>query len=306
MSMACRSTRSTLAVQTPPVARRRPLPARGQRHGTWPVTPPISVRFSEPMDPGARPRAFTVSGRRQAMAGNGPLGRARHGPHLQAHRDAAVRHEGRDATSRRRARSAPASRSRRPPRARSGRSPSAARRPPRRHGGSRSGSTGGGRRSVAGAGERSRPTTSGLMNCTRTGGWVTSTGTCSSPGGRNVAPLRLDQRDQLEGQPAVRQAARGRQRLQPLHRWQPGRPPAPRRLHELSLGREPRLPVGQRRGAVLGSHLFFQSEKSYNGGHYVNLMNAEVQPRRDRRLGLRRAGPPRDRLLPPLTGPSAG
>ena len=26
--------------------------------------------------------------------------------------------------------------------------------------------------------------------------------------------------------------------------------------------------------AVLGSHLFFQSEKSYNGGHYVNLMNA--------------------------------
>ena len=25
--------------------------------------------------------------------------------------------------------------------------------------------------------------------------------------------------------------------------------------------------------AVLGSHRFFQSEKSYNGGHYVNLMN---------------------------------
>src|SRR5262249_13478395 len=31
-----------------------------------------------------------------------------------------------------------------------------------------------------------------LMNCTRTGGWVTSSGSCSSPGGRNVAPLRLD------------------------------------------------------------------------------------------------------------------
>ena len=26
--------------------------------------------------------------------------------------------------------------------------------------------------------------------------------------------------------------------------------------------------------AVLGSHLYFQSEKPYNGGHYVNLMNA--------------------------------
>ena len=31
----------------------------------------------------------------------------------------------------------------------------------------------------------------GLMNCTRTGGWVTSTGACSSPGGRNVAALKL-------------------------------------------------------------------------------------------------------------------
>ena len=30
-----------------------------------------------------------------------------------------------------------------------------------------------------------------LMNCTRTGGWVTSSGACSSPGGRNVAPLTL-------------------------------------------------------------------------------------------------------------------
>ena len=31
-----------------------------------------------------------------------------------------------------------------------------------------------------------------LMNCTRTGGWVTSSGACSSPGGRSVAPLILD------------------------------------------------------------------------------------------------------------------
>ena len=31
-----------------------------------------------------------------------------------------------------------------------------------------------------------------LMNCTRTGGWVTSGGDCSSPGGRSVAPLKLD------------------------------------------------------------------------------------------------------------------
>ena len=33
--------------------------------------------------------------------------------------------------------------------------------------------------------------------------------------------------------------------------------------------------------AVLGSHLFFQSEKSYSGGHYVNLMSAQYD-----RVGL--------------------
>ena len=49
-----------------------------------------------------------------------------------------------------------------------------------------------------------------------------------------------------------------------------------------------------------------RSEKSYNGGHYVNMMNAEVRPGRDRRVGLVRPGPPGHRLLPPLTGPSAG
>ena len=34
-----------------------------------------------------------------------------------------------------------------------------------------------------------------LMNCTRTGGWVTSGGACSSPGGRNVRPLVLSDND---------------------------------------------------------------------------------------------------------------
>ena len=31
---------------------------------------------------------------------------------------------------------------------------------------------------------------------------------------------------------------------------------------------------GNARSVVLSSHLFFQNEKSTNGGHYVNLMNA--------------------------------
>jgi len=114
----------------------------------------------------------------------------------------------------------------------------------------------------------------GLMNCTRTGGWVTSTGRCSSPGGRNVAPLKLDAGISSKvSRPYARLLAingdcshfiggnpgdRLRRAGYTSYRWAEN--------------------IGCRSGdpykAVLASHLFFQSEKSYNGGHYVNLMNA--------------------------------
>jgi uncharacterized protein YkwD len=114
----------------------------------------------------------------------------------------------------------------------------------------------------------------GLMNCTRTGGWVTSTGSCSSPGGRNVAPLALSAGISskvsrpyakylavhnacdhfLDGSPGDRLRRAG----YTSYKWAEN--------------------IGCRSGdpyaAVLGSHLYFQAEKSYNGGHYVNLMNA--------------------------------
>jgi uncharacterized protein YkwD len=113
-----------------------------------------------------------------------------------------------------------------------------------------------------------------LMNCTRTGGWVTSGGDCSSPGGRNVAPLALDagitasvarpyakllaERNLcshfIGGNPGNRLRAAG----YASYRWAE------------NLG----CRSGDPYAAVLGSHLFFQSEQSYNGGHYVNLMNA--------------------------------
>ena len=47
-----------------------------------------------------------------------------------------------------------------------------------------------------------------LMNCTRTGGWVTSGGKCSSPGGRAVAPLEPELGDQRPRLAPVREAAR--------------------------------------------------------------------------------------------------
>ncbi|HEY8845470.1 MAG TPA: Ig-like domain-containing protein [Candidatus Limnocylindrales bacterium] len=113
-----------------------------------------------------------------------------------------------------------------------------------------------------------------LMNCTRTGGWVTSTGACSSPGGRNVAALKLDAGISTKvsrpyarklvlsgvcshfsgGTPGDRLRAAG----YTSYRWAE------------NLGCRGGSPYG----AVLGTHLYFQSEKSYGGGHYVNMMNA--------------------------------
>jgi hypothetical protein len=42
-------------------------------------------------------------------------------------------------------------------------------------------------------------------------------------------------------------------------------------------------------GAVLGSHRFFQNERPYSGGHYVNLMNAK-SARPASASGCRRVG----------------
>jgi Bacterial Ig-like domain len=115
----------------------------------------------------------------------------------------------------------------------------------------------------------------GLMNCTRTGGWVTSGGSCSSPGGRNVAPLRLDAGISSKvARPYAKKLAvsgacthfsggnpgdRLRRAGYTSYRWAE------------NLGCRSGNPMS----AVLGSHLFFQSEKSYNGGHYVNMMNSK-------------------------------
>jgi uncharacterized protein YkwD len=114
----------------------------------------------------------------------------------------------------------------------------------------------------------------GLMNCTRTGGWVTSTGACSSPGGRNVAPLKLDSGISskvsrpyarmmaitnqcshfIGGNPGTRLRAAG----YTSYRWAE------------NIG----CRTGSARAAVLATHLFYQSEKATGGGHYVNMMNA--------------------------------
>lgn len=115
----------------------------------------------------------------------------------------------------------------------------------------------------------------GLMNCTRTGGLVTSSGKCSSPGGRSVAPLKLDAGISTKvSRPYAKKLA-----LSGVCSHFSGGNPGNRLSHAgytsyiwaENLG----CRSGNPRTAVLGSHLYFQSERSYNGGHYVNLMNAK-------------------------------
>lgn len=116
-----------------------------------------------------------------------------------------------------------------------------------------------------------------LMNCTRTGGWVTSTGKCNSPGGRDVAPLTLNAGISnkvarpyakllatrglcdhfIGGTPGDRLRAQG----YTSYRW----------------GENLGCRSGNPYSAVLGSHRYFQSEKPYNGGHYRNLMDARFR-----------------------------
>jgi uncharacterized protein YkwD len=114
----------------------------------------------------------------------------------------------------------------------------------------------------------------GLMNCTRTGGWVSSSGSCSSPGGRNVAPLKLDAgiSSKVARPYAKLLATRGE-----CTHFIGGNPGDRLRRAGYTSYRWAEN-IGCRSGdpkkAVLGSHLYFQSEKSYLGGHYVNLMDA--------------------------------
>ena len=115
----------------------------------------------------------------------------------------------------------------------------------------------------------------GLMNCTRTGGWVTSSGSCSSPGGRNVAPLRLDSGiSNRVARPYARLLATTGQ----CSHYANGGPDD--RLRSAGFtGSNWGENIGCRGGnpyaAVLATHLFYQSERSYNGGHYRNLMNPD-------------------------------
>jgi uncharacterized protein YkwD len=116
-----------------------------------------------------------------------------------------------------------------------------------------------------------------LMNCTRTGGLVTSGGDCSSPGGRSVAALKLDAGISSKvARPYAKKLAVGGDCSHFI-----GGNPGDRLRRAGYTSYRWAENLGCRSGnpysAVLGSHLYFQSERSWSpqGGHYVNLMNSK-------------------------------
>ena len=113
-----------------------------------------------------------------------------------------------------------------------------------------------------------------LMNCTRTGGWVTSSGACSSPGGRSVAPLVIDSRISSRVTRPYAKLLATHGECSHFIGGNPGNRLARAGFGSYRWAENIGCRSGSPSSAVLGSHLFFQSERPYSGGHYVNLMNA--------------------------------
>jgi uncharacterized protein YkwD len=116
-----------------------------------------------------------------------------------------------------------------------------------------------------------------LMNCTRTGGWVTSNGSCSSPGGRNVAPLVMSSGISARVSRPYAKLLATRGICNHFIGGNPGDRLRRAGYTSYRWGENLGCRSGNPYSAVLGSHRFFQSEKPYNGGHYRNLMDARYR-----------------------------
>ena len=114
-----------------------------------------------------------------------------------------------------------------------------------------------------------------LVNCTRTGGWVAANGSCTSPGGRDVAPLVYDAAIAAKvARPYAKYLAE-RGACDHFLDGNPGTRLARAGFKSYTWAENLGCPTGDPRRGAIATQLFFQSEKPYNGGHYVNLMNAD-------------------------------
>lgn len=115
-----------------------------------------------------------------------------------------------------------------------------------------------------------------LMNCTRTGGLVTSTGSCSSPGGRDVAPLMLDAGISSKVSRPYAKLLATRNLCSHFIGGNPGDRLRAAGYTSYKWAENLGCRSGDPYAAVLGSHLYFQSERTWSpvGGHYRNMMNS--------------------------------
>ena len=115
----------------------------------------------------------------------------------------------------------------------------------------------------------------GLLNCTRQGGWVTSTGACSSPGGSGLNALILSKgiSDYVARPYAKLLAVKGL--CTHTADGDPGTRLRRAGYTSAYWGENIGCRAGDPFASVLASHLYFQSESSYNGGHWRNIMRAD-------------------------------
>jgi hypothetical protein len=116
----------------------------------------------------------------------------------------------------------------------------------------------------------------GLMNCTRTGSWVTSTGLCSSQTHHTLpAQSALSLNSGISNSVARPFAAVLAQRGILVHNLD-GTTPRSRMAaagYSGCGGENISSPSNSRSGGMISVELFFQSEYWNRGGHYRNIMN---------------------------------
>ena len=118
----------------------------------------------------------------------------------------------------------------------------------------------------------------GLMNCTRGGGWVLSSGRCSSPGGSGIAPLILNAGISNKVSRPYAKFLATRNICSHFAEGTPGD-----RLHKAGYPGDYRENIGCRAASnpyasVLGTHLYFQDEKPCgNYCHWANIMDTRMK-----------------------------
>jgi len=111
-----------------------------------------------------------------------------------------------------------------------------------------------------------------LLNCTHTGGWISSSGTCSGRGSNGLAPIRLSSGiSNKVSRPWAKYLA---QTSQLYHGCPTCRFQSAGYTTNTWWGENLSWWSGDGYQGAIQSILFFQGEKSSNGGHYTNMMNS--------------------------------